>query len=83
MAPILFLIPLCVEMLIVQFMLQFQIDLFTRDQHEFNYIFCVIQIAIYAVVLTLGKCKHIKKGDKVPSASSILCECSCCRHIND
>lgn len=62
----LFLISTCIELIFLQVMYGLKIELFTKDQHEFNYLFAMIQLVIYMITLILGRFKNIKQGEKVP-----------------
>ena len=64
----LFLIPTCIELIFLQIMYGLKLQLFIKDQHEFNYLFTMIQLVIYMMTLILGKFKNIKQGEKVPGS---------------
>lgn len=62
----LFLISTSIELIFLQVMSGLKIHLFTKDQHEFNYLLAMIQLVTYMITLILGRFKNIKKGEKVP-----------------
>ena len=55
----------CVETVTVQLISGLKLQLFRRDQPEFNYMFSLVQLILYSVTIILGKFKNIKKGEQV------------------
>lgn len=69
------LIPTAIEFIIIQLFSGLKIQLFARDQHEFNYLFSSIQLLLYMVILILRKFKNIKHGETVPASYWFFITC--------
>lgn len=59
------LVPICVEVAVMQLIVGFNVQWFVKGEYEFKYLFCIVQLILYVVTLILGKFKNIKNGEKV------------------
>lgn len=69
------LIPTAIEFIVLQLLSGLKIQLFAKDQHEFNYLYSSIQLLLYMVIHILRKFKNIKHGETVPVSYWLFITC--------